>query len=231
MTLMRFAWMTLALVFVCGLAVAQDGPSTPEIKDAAQVVLANPIYNLDTEVEVRLDILGAVFRFFGKIWQAIQDYFDVLGQASPFLKWAIIAGLVLLLIGLIGHIGYTVKRGFAEPALVSTDSITSKTESIDALLADANRLADAGNYVDASRLLYRASLIGLEEKRGGRLRVGLTNLEYLETFKTPWVRENLRVFVDLINWKWYRDNSFDASDFDHCMNAYAAIKSNLMRME
>ncbi len=71
----------------------------------------------------------------------------------------------------------------------------------------------------------------LEAKRGGRLRQGLTNSEYLATFRTATIREHLRVFVDLINWKWYRDNSFEQGDFGRCREAFVALENSLVRME
>jgi hypothetical protein len=55
----------------------------------------------------------------------------------------------------------------------------------------------------------------------------LTNNEYLRTFRTPWVVESLRVFVDLINGKWYRDRTFDENDYLRCRGAYDSLHARL----
>ena len=68
--------------------------------------------------------------------------------------------------------------------------------------------------------------VGREEARG-RVRVGLTINEYVQTFHSAWVVANLRVFAGLITWKWYGNGHFDESDYRRCRKAFEAIESKL----
>ncbi len=130
------------------------------------------------------------------------------------------------LFAILAHIIYTFYRAMAAPPALPPVQHHEQPRLSD-LEERAFELAAGGNYVDASRMLYRAALLLLEHRRGSRLRVGLTNREYLGTFQVSWVIENLQVFVDLIDWKWYRDRSFDRADFESCREAFAVLEQRL----
>ena len=160
-----------------------------------------------------------MFRPLHKIGNAIEG-------APPLVYWGIIVLLAGALFAILAHIIYTFYRAMAAPPELPRVQQEEQPHLSD-LKDRAFDLAAAGNYVDASRMLYKAALLLLEQSRGSRLRVGLTNQEYLGTFKVSWVIEHLQVFVDLIDWKWYRDRSFDRVDFESCRQAFASLEQRL----
>jgi hypothetical protein len=222
------------LIFALGSAVpvtaSAEDPDAESIHKTAKEVLAQPGYDLSQNNRLEFDF-SFINDFLRSVFKAIQEYFDALAATSPVLAYAVYIGLIVLVLLFIGHIGYSVYRGVRSAPAPAVPNVETKVETSSEFLAEAERLATEGNYVDASRLLYKGALILLEAKRGGRLRQGLTNSEYLSTFRTATVREHLRIFVDLINWKWYRDNTFEHDDFGRCRDAFVALESTLLGMD
>lgn len=196
---------------------------TQAIREEARAILDHGLYdyadrsNIAFDWDWLLDPLERANRWFQ----------DLLSQAPAGTATVISIVLVVVLFGLLGHIIYSFIRASRlrqEPVELTIDD---KPLAAEELVDKANDLAGQGNYVDASRALYEASLTLLEDKRRGRVRRGLTGNEYLRTFKAPWVVENLRVFVYLINWKWYRARAFDANDYAQCAQAFENIRTRL----
>ena len=221
---MRFA--ALALFAVSVPALAQQ-PSTDEIRDTMDEILAQPIYE---ELEMRrfgFDFswfFDPIFDLFEKWMKALQS---MIGGLPAELEYAVYALLIAVSVGLIIHIVYTIRKAVQPPDIGPIIIDEGGPAPAHVLEARSRALAEEGNYVDASRTLLVAAFALLEETRHGRVRRGLTTSEYLNTFTADWVVENLRVFVDLINWKWYRARSFDASDYAQCRQAYDAIETRL----
>lgn len=202
--------------------------ATPEaVRETARNVLSRDYYDLEDTIHP--------FPLAGQIYQWIREKLEALEALTGWLDVPILPllfwGLMVLILG--GLIVWFVLRLRQES--VGAESAFPEVEAelddlpsdVRVLLQRSQELAEAGNYVDASRMLYRAALLRLEEERGGFVRRGLTNTEYLRTFRTPWVIENLKVFADLINWKWYRDRRFEAADYRRCRDAYERLDAHL----
>ena len=202
-----------------------DGPHHPApetIKQTARQILLGDSYQHEESGRFRLD-LSWLGEWLSLPFEALGNMFEGM---SPQLAWVLVIVMVLPVVALLGHIVYS----FYVAMRVREDFYFSEQEeSLDpsALIDDAQCLAREGNFVDASRRLFRAALIMLENRREGRIREGLTNREYLETFQSGWVVENLKTFVDLIDWKWYRDRSFSADDYQRCRKAFRKIRARL----
>jgi hypothetical protein len=205
---------------------ANPSPSPETIRGAARTLLAGKDFNLQDEAGAH----GVLLEILAWGMERVGDFFDRLLPDDPAVRgivfWIVVPLLCLLIVGLIAHIVYSLYRGL-RPTAEHVESDKSDTRDWPALVAESERLAAAGDYVDASRRLYRAALVRLEEARGGRVQHGLTNNEYLGTFRSPWVTENLRVFADLINWKWYRARSFEEEDYRRCREAYNRLDLRL----
>ena len=197
-----------------------------EIREAVDTVLARRAYDL-TNPDVLLMDFGWLSALIEWLLSPLFGLFESLGGLPSGWQHVITILLVIVLVALILHITYTVVMAFRKDEFTVSGFDETQPVTVDDLAEQAQRHADEGDFVDASRALYRAALLALEEKRDGRLRKGLTNTEYLRTFNAPWVVENLRVFVDLINWKWYRDNRFEQADYEACRRAYEAIQQRL----
>lgn len=206
--------------------------SAERIDSAAQEVLADEMYQYaDLErIHFRWDWLLEPIR---AAWDALTDFLDrIMANAPEGTQTALYIVLSLILLAILAHGLYVIWRAVQPPPRITLEADVKEAAPAGPgeWVERANALADAGNYVDASRSLYEAALMMLEEKRRGHVRRGLTTTEYLRTFQAPWVREHLRTFVDLINWKWYRARSFDADDYAQCRAAYETIAARLREM-
>jgi len=217
-------WLTVGAV--AGMVTGRLGAETvdPEqIKAAVQDVLARGPYRLEPSDAYTLD-LSWIFDLIGRFLELIAGPI----QHASFPVAMLIAGVLLLvLVALVAHIMYSfyvAMRG--APSRMVTLGKTALPNPV-TLEQQAEQLAAGQNYVDATRTLFRAALARLELKRGGRMMLALTNSEYLRTFRSPWVIENLKVFVELINWKWYRDRTFDRDDYVRCKGAYELLLTRL----
>ncbi len=208
-----------------GLGAA--APTAGEIQDAVDRIVAEGPYNLERTV-------WWDFEFFWWLGDLVEWALgplirlgEAVGEAGGWVMWLVVILLLALLAGILAHIVYVVlfsRRGADEPAL---EFETGGRLDPAALRMEAERLAEAGDFAGAIRTLYKTALVMLEAKRGGRFRSGLTNHEYMNTFKSDWVVENLRVFVQLINWKWYANLSFEPRDYERCAEAFAELESKL----
>jgi len=205
---------------------AHASTDAERIREATATVLSRSEYDL-TNPDIYIMDFSWLLAIIDWILSPLWRLFEGMGDLPQGMQYVIIGGLMLVLIAMIAHIAYTVVMAFRRDEFTVSSLDEDQPVTVEDLVGTAQRHADAGDFVDASRALYRAALLALEEKRDGRLRKGLTNTEYLRTFHAPWVVENLRVFVDLINWKWYRDNRFEQADFEACRRAYEAIEQRL----
>ncbi|MBI4559743.1 MAG: hypothetical protein HY706_19305 [Candidatus Hydrogenedentes bacterium] len=216
----------VATLLVSGLAWAASAAPTPDqIKQATQQVLSQRMYQLDDTRYYRFDLSWLrelIVRLLRPVFQAI-------GVASPSVFWTIVGVLMVVLIALLVHMVYSFYIALRPraPAVVTLE--TTPTPDSATLAAEAQALADVGNYADACRRLFYAALAELEAKRKGRFMSGLTNTEYLHTFRTPWVLENLKTIVDLLNLKWYRDMTFEVNDYAQCAAAFERLENRLQQ--
>ena len=202
-------------------------PSAEAIREAVDRVIEEGPYDLEPKQS-----LMPSFEWLKDLLKRIADFFDpVLGAASPAVAWTIIGLLVLILFALLAHILWSFYRAIQVPQEHDYLPEEAPLGDPEQLSRQAQTLAEARRYGDAARLLYNAALALLEAERSGRVLVALTTSEYLKTFRTPWVIENLRVFADLINWKWYGDRAIDEDDYSRCRNAYDALSARLAERE
>lgn len=86
--------------------------------------------------------------------------------------------------------------------------------------------AQAGDYTEAVRYLF-LSLVFLYDESGRVLyQRAYTNREYLSLFEDrPAVRRDLRVFVDLLDDRWYGQHGSTAEQYGECLNLYEQLSS------
>ena len=215
-------------------ARANAQPSPEEIAQTADRVLEGSAYTLDETGRYQFRILewiGDRIRDFLRWLDELLGLGEFFSSLSVGMVQFIIGVCVAALIAILVYNGYVLYKLRRMPLESFATLKPARTVTAAELVVEAQRLSTTGNYVDASRRLFLASLILLEEKRGGRVRQGLTNSEYLRSFHSDWVRDNLRVFVDLINWKWYRAQTFEAGDFHRCRSAFETIAARLDEMD
>jgi len=221
-----------AAIALLGLAVAAwgaeaQGPrrcSPAEVRARLAEILARPAYhNPLAKLAERLEaLLMRVLRFLSEALEGLQG----LAVTAPLLYWLIIAALVVVLVLLLTHIGYTVYRGvtMGSGPRLADDRADGAPPTPASLRSQAERLAAEGRHVDAIRTLFRA--LALELQRRGRSFVftSLTNREFAAAFSDdPTVFDRLRTFVDLLDDRWYGQRPCDAKDYELCMQVYNQV--------
>ena len=141
------------------------------------------------------------------------------------LRWSIVGGLFVVMVLLVVHIGITITRAMRGPV---RNKLVTAAEAVTQLdpkhfESRAELAAQRGEWVDAMRFLFRASLLRLETREKRRFRVGTTNREHLRRYRGTPLFAPIQALVDLIDRKWYRGEDSSAADFESCRKAHAEI--------
>lgn len=199
-----------------------DQPADPAvIQERIEKILSRNEFRYDETDLFNFD-LGAILE---KLLEPFEAFGKMFERLSTFTAIFISVVLVLLLIAFIAHIIFSFYQAMKRPLDETIAPLSTLDHSV--YVAEAERLAGSGNFVDASRKLFIAALTILEIRRNGKVRLDLTNCEYLATFHSAWVLSSLQIFVELIDGKWYRDHSFDLNDYQRCQGAYLHLKRRL----
>lgn len=211
-------------------AVAGTSPSAlppPEvIRQTASEIVGRPAYELESVGPDVTSVFGSIFRFLGRILSPIGRLFEGLIDINPLFGWAVIIVLLLIAIALIVHIvlmfarAVRVRRRRFEGVLAAERAAESLPETWELRAREAFSQRD---YIRAIRYLFRAGLLRLEAAQERSYRHGATNREYLRRFRDTPAGEPMRLFVDVIDCKWYGGESCLAEDYRQCADAHARI--------
>jgi hypothetical protein len=194
------------------------------IRETARNVLARPHFQVapTSDDGGLLDLLLRVFRW---LMAPLVALFQQLADISPVLAWGIVTLVVLVLIALVAHIGYTFMVALRRRSTIKAVGPSSVEQTRDP--AELERLAEAANgakqYGQAARLLLLASLLRLELAQEARFRPGTTNHEHLRRYRGSSIFEPLESIVDLIDRTWYGGGVCLAENFMQCRQAYTLI--------
>jgi uncharacterized protein DUF4129 len=212
-----------AAVFL--LAAASPLPGPERVRNTAREVLARPEFQVDGSTEAAEGLWAYLHRLGSAVLDLFRGLFESLYTMSPILAWLVVGALVLTLLLLLGHIGYTLymvlrKRG-RETAL--DDAIGVRTIKPAELAKQAESAEAGGDHILGVRLLFRACLAELEEREGRTFRPGATNREHLARYRQTPLYDWLAQFVWVIDSKWYGQGTCLAADFVACHEAYERI--------
>ena len=215
------------------LVVAQSAalPAPDAIREKAAEVLARPDFHVKPEsAESAFDTFAILLKFLGWILKPFIWVLEMTEGLPALLRWSIVVGLFVLLVLLVLHIGITITRAMRGPVrdkLVTAAAAVTQLDPKD-FETRAEQAAQRGEWVDAIRFLFRASLLRLETREKRRFRVGTTNREHLRRYRGTPLFSPIQALVDLIDRKWYRGEDSSAADFEACRQAHAEI-CELMR--
>src|SRR5438552_2435037 len=142
------------------------------------------------------------------LFRVLRDFFAWLGslyENSPLLFWLLLIGCVLLLIAIVVHIVWQVRKVFAgrERASGPGDRAGRMLLSI-GYREEAVRRAEAGDYTEAVRFLFLSLVYRFDERGRVSLHKDCTNREYLDALDDRMaVQDALRVMVDVLDDHWY----------------------------
>lgn len=119
----------------------------------------------------------------------------------------------------------TLRRNLAAEAELQTPEEADAVTTSRAALSHARKLASAGDYRSAVRMLYLATLLTLDER--GRLRYdkSLTNREYLRAVKdAPPLADALRPIVETFDKTWYGFENVTPEQFEKFEKNVSEVK-------
>ncbi len=191
-------------------------PGDAAIRRQAQEILSRP------EFQPRGADLSALAR-------AVRSFFEWLSglaDTSPLLFWGLIVGLVLLLLLLLAHITWTVRRVLTVGEVSSPEAEAAAQRQRLSLgyQREAQERADRQDYTEAIRCLFLALVYRLDEEGRVLFQRASTNREYLAVFADrPEVRRDLGVFVDTLDANWYGQHPTDERRYAECLALYEGL--------
>lgn len=207
----------------------QQAATTPDaelIRRTAAEVLQRPEFQTDDPVNLRpaiilwlLESLESVAEFLGRVFTATW-------AISPLLGIALITLLVILLLAIVTHIGYSFTQAVQKRANRSQlTRLATKHVDPQSLEIEAEEAAHRRDYIRAIRLLFRASLARIEQAAERKSRPGITNREVLRRYRETAAYDALKLLVDTIDDKWYGDSTCDQSDYLKCQRASEIVRA------
>lgn len=208
-------------------------PSNDQLRSLAADITARPDYDLATrraEVDWLFDLLIEVLSW---LIAPLRWIYKLTEGLPEFFRWLIIAGMLVIVFALIAHIIYTIIQAVRGDRSGSRPSEGAQRRiEPDEWERRAAAAAAAGEYIAAVRYLFRAVLGRLEQADKKPLRPGTTNRELLRRYRARTeVVDGLRLFVDVIDRKWYGGEVCTASDYAECAAAHDGLRRAAEREE
>ena len=199
-------------------------PSPDEIRRLAQEIVHRSSYDLGPTGD-DVPMIVRALRFFKSIFGPFFGWFQTLWEVSPILAGLIMLVLMAVLVALIWHIVYSFRSAMRAPPQLKSNIHDDTHTLTPAELEQRARLAGkSGDFIEAVRLLFLASLLSLETAQKRTVRRGTTNREYLQRFKHSPAFEPLFFFVDTLDRKWYAGAPCTESDYQESLRAYSSIQ-------
>jgi hypothetical protein len=159
--------------------------------------------------------------------KALVAVFKFLGPATPYVMWSALALVVALILYLIGR----------ELFGIRADSVTMKLgmgggegpwrpapEQARALLEEADRLAEQGQFVEAAHLILLRSIEDIHKRRPRMVAVSLTSRDIAGlTGLPPAARETFVNIAQAVERSLFGGRPLDRDGFSRCRQAYAAF--------
>jgi hypothetical protein len=201
-------------------------PDPETIRRTADEVLRRPDYQLHPQPDAGATFVELLFRFFRWILTPFQWLLDALAGLPGWLRWPIVIGLAALLVLLVLHIAYTIASAVRGPKRKRgvSGAVLSTPRDPAVLERQAAEAVSRGDFITAVRLLFAACLLRLELAEKVAFRAGTTNREHLRRHQGSPVFDPLKLFVEIIETRWYGLGVCGREDFEACRAAHARIR-------
>lgn len=204
-----------------------SSPPSPEaLRDAARRIVGGSDYQLQTQQSQSRWAEELIITVIKWILKPIKWLFDLTEGLPDVLRWLIVIGLVVVLVGLIWHMLRTFLIAMRGPSRTRLAGYGDRQRgvSVEELERFAMEAEQAGNYIAAIRFLFRASVARLEYISKQKHRPGATNRELLKRCNQwPEVATSIRYFVDVIDRKWYGDEYCSEVDYIQSQAEYQQV--------
>jgi len=206
--------------------MAATFPASDQIRDTARLVLERPEFQVETAPPGGEQLLQFLEWLIRQLLRPFVWLFNAMEGFPDPLRWVIVIALFLLLIALLGHIFYTVFSVLRPPARKT--SLVDVERGNELQPADFEKLADEAaadrDYIGAVRCLFRAALVGLQQREQKRLRPGITNREILSRLRDTRLIDAMRLFVETIDAGWYGRQPCGEGEYRRCLAAYQELR-------
>ena len=198
-------------------------PPPETIREIARDVVARPEFVLDETPDAEpptwfVELMRWLLR-------PLERLFDNLHGLPELVRWSMVIFLGIALAAIVAHLVYSLVRALSGPRKADYQPFTSTARELDPIVleGEADQAAVAGDYLNAIRLLFRATLRRIEVAEEKRLRPGITNRELLRRYRSSPVLDSLTRFVETIDWKWYGGQACEPADYAACRVEHARI--------
>jgi hypothetical protein len=164
-----------------------------------------------------------------ELLKAFTEFFRWLGSlydGARWLFWLLVIGCVVLLLAILVHMIFTVRRVVgAVRGRPRDDAERAARILLSARYRnDAARLVAAGDYTEAVRFLFLSLVYRYDEQGRISLHKAYTNREYLSLLpERRDVRDALRVMVDTLDDHWYGQRPCDQHRYEECHEIYERL--------
>lgn len=155
------------------------------------------------------------------------EWLASLHSTAPVLYWVLLVGCIVLLALLCGHIVWTIRRVFFTSDRPQDSAAARERQRRLSLgyRTEADACAERGDFTEAVRNLFLALVYRLDESGRVLFRRALTNREYLGLFADrPRVRNDLELFVDVLDVHWYGQRAAERSQYEQCLSVYDQLE-------
>jgi hypothetical protein len=199
-----------------GLGATGPHPGDETIRRRLDDILARPEFRpAERGTAALFSFITDFFRWLGN-----------LGDTSPGLFWLMLLVCVALLVVLLGHIGWTVKRVFFTDARLAqhTDADARRVRQSQDYWQEGQRLAAALDFTEAIRFLFLSVVYRFDESGRVDFPYAFTNREYLALFADrPVLHDSLKTFVDLLDDCWYGLRPAERRQYEACLALYNTL--------
>ena len=198
-------------------------PDADAIRDALDRVLASGEYDLQPRPRSE----GGAFDFLDPLlewlWEPFRDWWGELSGAAPWLDEALSAVAVALLLAVIVQIIRMRKRREKLPSRSDAALEESRPTELHRL---AQERGEQGRFVEAARLLLKASVLRLEQAERRVNRPGTTNRELLRRYRRSSLVRPLSTLVDTVDQGWFGERPCTRLDYLDCLSAHDEIAAS-----
>jgi Domain of unknown function (DUF4129) len=193
-------------------------PNEEQVRHKLDEVFARPEFSGQDDtllMRLILQLIAGFFRWLGSLY-----------DTAPVLFWMLLIGCLVLLVLLVVHIVWTVRRvWFAADRHSSHDPNAAQRQQMSLQFrAEADQRAAAGEFTEAIRCLFLSLVYRFDESGRVNFQQAYTNREYLALFADrPPVQQQLGVFVDILDDFWYAQRPTDQARLARCLELYQSL--------
>ena len=155
----------------------------------------------------------------------LQAVFKFLGPAAPYLAWGALILSVGAILYLIGREMFGIRREGPQMRmrLHAKEAVWAPApEQARALLADADRLAEQGQFIEAAHLILLRSIEDIQTRRPRMVAVSLTSRDIAALPGLPAAARDTFVHIaQAVELSLFGGRPLDREGFSRCRDAYA----------